>query len=265
MRPLVDALCHLDDARLDDREGALARAYEAGVHDVVSAGVHPARDAEQLKGDDSALPRPRVWRAYGIHPQEAPRDTRELDELLALLERRLDAPDVVALGECGLDKRPGMPPLDAQERALSAQLALARRRGLPVILHCVRAPGRLLEVLSRAGPLDAGGVLHGYSGAPDVIPRLTALNLSLSYGHLLANPRATRARASARVTPRDRLLVETDAPERAPAALAEHIRVLAELRTEPVDDVATTTAENARRLYGLPSPGPRLAGGHPAS
>lgn len=261
MIPLVDALAHLDDPRLGDRMAALARALAAGVHDVVSAGVHPARDEEQLVDDISPLPRPRVWRAHGIHPQEAPRGARELDVLLTLLQRRLDAPDVVALGECGLDKRPGMPPIAAQERALAAQLALARARDLPVILHCVRATGRLLDVLERAGPLAAGGVVHGYSGAPEMIERFTAVGLSFSFGHLLGNPRATKARASARATPLDRLLVETDAPERAPAALPEHVRMLAELRGGSEEVIAVATAANARRLFGLPSPGPRLAGG----
>lgn len=234
--------------------------------------MHPARDLENLDELDALVqrkglepparrsrPRPRVWRAYGIHPQEAPSDERDLEELLALLEQRLDAPDVVAIGECGLDRRPGMPPADAQERALSAQLALARRRGLPVILHCVRAPGRLLELLEETGPLVAGGLVHGYGGAPDLIPRFAALNLSLSFGHLVGNPKATKARASAKATPPERLLVETDAPERAPAALAEHVRLLAELRGQPVAEIARCTAENARRLFGLPSPGPLLA------
>ena len=257
MIPLVDALCHLDDERLPDRVEALERAYDAGVHDVVSAGTHPERDLEELT--EPARPHPRVWRAYGIHPQWVPSDPAELEAALARLERRLDAPVVVALGECGLDRRPGMPPAEAQERALSAQLALARRRGLPLILHCVRAPGRLLELLEREGALEAGGLIHGYSGAPELLERFAALNLALSFGHLVGNPRDTKARASVKATPSTRLLVETDAPERAPAALVEHVRLLAELRQQTVDEVATSTAENARRLFGLPSPGPLLA------
>ncbi len=257
--PLVDALCHLDDPRLQDRAASLARAFKAGTTDVVSAGVHPARDEELILDDNAARERPRIWRAYGVHPQEAPKSERDLDDLLTLLERRLDAPDVVALGECGLDKRPGMPPIDAQERALRAQLELARRRELPVLLHCVRAPGRLLDVLERQGPLDAGGYLHGYSGAPDVIERFVKLNLSFSFGGIVGNRYAKRARASARATPLERLLVETDAPETDSSALSAHVQALAALRGEPVDVVAEATANNARRLLGLPDPGAVLA------
>lgn len=274
MTALVDVLCHLDDPRLVDRRAALARASSAGVSDVISAGVHPAEDAVDVSDDDETsgideaaggrdMPpkRPRIWRAFGLHPREAPTSHAELDEILAVLERRLDAPDVVALGECGLDKRPGMPPIASQERALAAQLDLARRRGLPVILHCVRAPGRLLGLVAQGGPLEAGGMLHGYSGAPDVIEALTALNLSLSYGGILTNPWAKRARASARRTPSAHLLVETDAPETDPGALPLHLRALADLREEPLDAVAEATADNARRLFNLPKPGPRLAAG----
>lgn len=259
MTSLVDVMCHLDDPRLEDLRGALVRAKQAGVTDVISAGIHPAKDDAHLLDDEHARETPRLWRAYGIHPQEAPEAARDLEALMNLLENRLCAPDVVALGECGLDKRPDMPAIDAQERALAAQLAVARRRGLPVILHCVRAPGRLLDVIEREGPLPAGGLLHGYSGAPDVIDRLVALNLSFSFGHIVGNPWAKRARASARATPLERLLVETDAPEVDPAALLHHIELLAKLRDEPVDVIAEATARNARRLFGLPETGPQLA------
>lgn len=256
---LVDALCHLDDPRAGDLGALLARAADAGVTDVISAGTDPEADAFEIPG--ATHPRVRVWRAFGVHPRAVregalPRQLRALDDLLSL-------PGVVALGECGLDGRAGMPPLELQEDALRAQLAVARERALPVVLHHVRATERFLRILEEGGPLPAGGMLHGYTGAPELLPRLLAVGLSISFGGLVSRPRTKRAHASARAVPRERLLAESDAPDHPPAGtpdgpsepaqLPVTLRALAGLRGEPYDELAAATAANARRLFFLPT------------
>jgi TatD DNase family protein len=264
VRGLVDANCHLDDTRVADVEALLARAAAAGVGDVVSTGVHPRRDKRELPGRRGG---PRVWRAVGLHPQGA----ADLEDCLPLVEERAALPGVIAIGEIGLDRREGMPVLALQRRALEAQLELARGLGLPVVLHEVRAHAALLEVLDRCGPLAAGGYLHGYTGPAELVDEWLAHGLSLSFGGMVTNPRARRCRAAAAAVPLDRLLVESDTPDHPPrglgsaqsepAGIALVLFELARLRGAQPEALAAATADNARRLLGLPAPGPLLTQG----
>lgn len=257
MSALVDVLAHLDDPRITEPAAALlARAAAAGVTDVVHVGTDPLADDDVAEAAGGA----RLWRAHGVHPMAA---GARLDEKLARLEERLDEPRVVALGECGVDQRDGMPPLDVQLRALRAQLALARARGLPVILHIVHATEVALDVLRDAGPLP-GGLWHGFSGAPEVAARaVRELDLHVSFGGQAANPRAKRAQKSAAAVPAERLLLESDTPDHfpgppqegrlsEPAHLLRTLAAVAALRGVPADALGATTAHNARRLLGLP-------------
>lgn len=257
---LVDSLCHLEDPRIENVRALLERAAKVGVTDVVSVGTDPRYDPRAIPG--AADPRVRVWRAFGIHPRAAREDL--LEEQLRALEEKLSLPGVVALGECGLDGRPEMPSLDVQERALQAQLSLARERRLPVVLHHVKATERFLRALEVGGPFAGGGMLHGYTGAPDPLSRLFALNLSVSFGGLVSRPRSLRAHASAKAAPLARLLIESDAPDHPPAGTPDGIaepahlpvtlRALAALREEPYEVLMEATSLNARRLFRLPAP-----------
>jgi TatD DNase family protein len=191
------------------------------------------------------LATPSMWRAYGIHPQAvAP---AVLDEQLATLEHRLDEPGVVALGECGLDTRPAMPPLEAQEQALRAQLAIAARRRLPVLLHIVHAWPRALHLLEESEVRQ--GVWHGFAGPKEAIEPALRLGLYLSVGGALLRTNARRPREVARHIPALRLLVETDAPDLPPERLVDVIDELALLRGQTAAEVARLTAANARAAY----------------
>lgn len=249
---LIDALVHLEDPRIANVGALLDRAATAGVHDVICGATDPR--AAPFSITHAIV---RVHAACGLHPRVV--DPSRIDAQVDALAAQIDDARPIAIGECGLDARSEMPPLDDQARALAGVLEIARARDLPVIFHLVRATERFLDVLA---PFDGvRGVVHGFTGAPEVARALVSRGLSLSFGGAVADPRARRARAAARVVPRDRLLIESDTPDHPvegyeasePAMLPVVVRALAALRGEDADAVARTTAENARALFALPA------------
>lgn len=164
------------------------------------------------------------------------------------------------MGECGLDwyRTRDTAGRQRQRRAFRAQLALARERDLPVVVHCVRAYGVLLEICERDGVPSAGGMIHAWTGAPELVPRALRLGLHLSFGPVVFVAR--RARAAVAEVPDARLLVETDCPDQAPpghgrgepADLVPVAAEVARLRGTEPEAVLASTAANARRLLGLP-------------
>ncbi len=265
---LVDAHCHLNSERLDATPTALlAEAAEAGVDAIVMAGVDPACWASQ-----QALVRAfpgRVHPVFGLHPQVIPGlDAGAVDAALGALDALLGRCRPVALGETGLDRLTpeAQAALPLQEAAFAAQLGLARRHALPVVLHLLRAEAPALALLRRVGLPPRGGVVHSFSGAAPFARALVDLGLHVSFSGTLTLPQSRRLREAARAVPRDRLLVETDAPDQVPwparqdgpprpnrpAHLRHVVAALAEARGEPFEAVAAITAENARRLFDLP-------------
>jgi TatD DNase family protein len=236
---VIDALVHLE--RCDDPTRAAEQAARVGVSAMLCAGVDPRTDRPlpPLQAP------PEVWRAFGIHPEAV--DDDQLDAQLIALERHLDGAGVLALGECGLDARPGRPPRQVQERAFTAQLALAAQRELPVVLHLVRAHVRGLALVEESGVRH--GVWHGFSGPREAIAPALRLGLSLSVGGLVLNQGASRLRETVPHIPADRLLVETDAPELPPERLVDVVAEVARLRGERPIDVARRTEHNARAVY----------------
>lgn len=130
---------------------------------------------------DAALFRPRPGALYsaGIHPWWTADETQAA-RMLAALPALLAHPQVVALGECGLDAQRGAP-LEAQEELLRAQIRLAERAGLPVTLHVVRAFDRLLRLHKELRPTTQWTV-HGFRGRPALARQLLSAGLDLSFG-----------------------------------------------------------------------------------
>jgi TatD DNase family protein len=265
---MVDAHCHLSSTRLDaPPETLVAEALAAGVGDIVMAGVDPACWARQQVIAE-AFPR-RVHPVFGLHPQVIP----DLDEggvaaALGELEALLGRVRPVAVGETGLDRLTAEADaaLPLQEVAFAAQLGLARRFDLPVVLHLLRAEAPSLALLRRHGVPPRGGVVHSFSGAAPFARALVDLGLHVSFCGTLTLPQSRRLREAARAVPPDRLLVETDAPDQLPwsargdgprrpnrpACLPLVVEALAEALGAPAAAVAELTAENARRLFSLP-------------
>lgn len=258
---MIDTHCHLDSPAFDgDREQALARARAVGVTDVVVPAVEPSGWPGLVTLGAS---HPGLHVALGIHPQALPGmapsgDDRHLADLEALLARG----GAVAVGECGLDG-PSVEagaPLDRQRAVLRGHLAIARRLGLPVLLHTLRVHDAMLEELARDG-LPSGGVLHSFSGSAEQVPAFAALGLHFSFAGPVTYEGARKPLAAARSVAPDRLLVETDAPDQSPhphrgtrnepAHLPLVLGAVALARGVTPGELERLTTENARRLLRL--------------
>jgi TatD DNase family protein len=255
---VFDSHCHLQE--LEDVDAALARARAAGVTGMLLPGVAPEgweRDDALAAAHDSLLV------AYGLHPQlVAALDDAACDRILDALDERLARrdPRVVAVGEIGLDgvgeRRQS---LERQERVFRAQLALARRHQLPVALHILKQHPRALEILA-VEPLPQGGVLHSCSAPRELVPGYLALGFYLSFsGSVTWHDGDNKAARAAAAVPRERLLVESDAPDQTPephrpgrnepAFLVAIVRSIAHLWGVDFAEAARITDENARRLF----------------
>ena len=235
-----------------DLPGVLARARAAGVRRMLTIGtdVETSRAAVALAGRE-----PDVWAAVGIHPHDA---ASADDTALAELERLAGVARVVAIGETGLDFFRDLSPRAAQARAFRAQLALARRLGKPVVVHCRDAHAETLAILAEARVGDTGGIMHCFSGDLDVARRCLDLRLLISLAGPVTYPKARALPDVARAVPADRLVVETDCPflppqphrgkRNEPAYLTITAARVAELRGEPLEDLAARTTANARAL-----------------
>jgi len=253
---LFDTHAHLHFPEFaGDLDAVLARARAAGVRGMVTIGtdVPTSRAAAAL-----AEREPDVWAAVGIHPHEA----ADADEGgLAEIERLASAPRVVAIGETGLDFFRDRAPRSAQTRAFAAQVALARRLGKPVLVHCRDAHAATLALLAADGPLERGGIMHCFSGDVTVARRCIEFGLLVSLAGPVTYPKPGALPEVARTIPADRLVVETDCPflppqpyrgkRNEPAYLAITAARVAELRGEPLADLAARMSENARVLFRL--------------
>lgn len=272
---LFDSHCHLDFLEFDaDRADVLQRAREAGVSDMLVPGYEPEQwlhaGAIALAATERGLT---VWTAVGIHPYALAGGARTWvgrapGALAATLAEAATQVGVVAIGECGLDApladRAGEEcSLAHQSAVLREHLHAATTCELPLVLHVVKAHGLALELLrgAPAAPaLTARGVIHAFSGSPELVREYVDLGFMLAFGGALTRPNHDRVRAAARATPDEWLLVETDAPSgqlaggperNEPAELARVVDALAQLRGQTVEHVAALTHANAWRLFQL--------------
>jgi TatD DNase family protein len=250
---MFDTHLHLDLLG-DAGPASLAAAALRGVTHLCAIGVDP-RVPASLQG--AAPAGVVVVRALGLHPQEV-KDAADVDAALAALDERLRhrADDVVAVGECGLDARPGIGDPALHERAFRAQLLLARRHALPVVLHGVRRDAAMLQALDDEYGDDARtgrvrGVWHGFSSSTDTMKHAVRRGLSISVGFLVLNEKARRLREAVPHIPLERLVVETDAPPLPPERLVDVVDEVARLRGVSRDEIARATTANARALFGV--------------
>jgi TatD DNase family protein len=252
---LVDSHTHIDMAQFDgDREAVVARARAQGVRELLIVG-----GVDDEEGHHRAL---RVADALGVpasagvHPHEAKlADEGVYDELLGLAREGR----IVAIGEVGLDFHYDHSPRPIQREAFRRQVRLARVAGLPLIVHTREADEETAAILEEEGAAEAGGVIHCFSGGRELAQRALALGFYISFSGIVTFPRTEVIQGVAREVPRDRLLIETDAPFLAPpphrgkrnepAFVVEVARTVASLRGEPAETVGAAALENFARLF----------------
>lgn len=207
---MIDSHCHLQSLAADECERALDRARERGVEGFLVPAIRLS-DADRLL--DLCARHGDMWCSLGVHPHEAEswRDG-DSDRLRALL----DAPGVVAVGECGLDFHYDLSPRDVQERVMREQWDLALEVGLPVIVHNRASDDRMRAVL--ADPVYAGlqADFHSYAGDDQLLDVVLERGFAVGISGMITFKNAENIRSIARRAPRDRLLVETDTPYLAP-------------------------------------------------
>jgi TatD DNase family protein len=225
-----DAHNHLQDDRFGGQTGPLIDACRRV--GVVRMVVNGACESDWPHVLELARQYPEVLPSLGIHPWYVAERT---DEWLLRLAKALDRIPA-AVGEIGLDRwKPGLP-YEGQEEVFLAQLALAAERDLPVSVHCLRAWGRLFELL-RAQALPASGfLLHSYGGPKEMVKPLTELGAYFSFPGYYLHARKVRQREAFLAVPLDRLLIETDAPDQrlpSPAEADPAFRLILESANVP--------------------------------
>ncbi len=260
----LDSHCHLTaDRYAEDRDEVIARARQAGVDTLIAIGsgygIEGNAHAVALAEGDA-----QIHATVGVHPHEA---SQLDDDLRVRLRAWLEHPEVVAVGECGLDYHYMNSDREAQRTAFAEQLGWARDLDMPVTIHVrgdePNAYDELLEIWRAEGGDQLEGVLHCYTGTREFALRAVDAGFLVSFSGILTFKRSEALRDTARALPLDRLMVETDAPFLAPqgqrgkrnepAWVVLVGEVLAELHGRTSEEVAQVTTENARRFFRLPA------------
>lgn len=246
---LVDTHCHLDDQKFDaDRAQVIERALAAGVELMMAIGTGGELDVAIQQAERY----PFIYATIGVHPHDAAKAT---PDTFARLRDLASHPKVLAVGEIGLDYHYDFSPRDVQRSVFERQLEIASEFHKPIVIHTREA---WEDTLAQVTALPHGGIMHCFTG--DAAQARQALNLGfhLSFGGVLTFPKAESLREAARITPEDRLLVETDCPYLAPvphrgkrnepAFVVATARRLAEVRGATPEAIAECTTRNFRAL-----------------
>ncbi|KZQ14693.1 deoxyribonuclease [Klebsiella pneumoniae] len=257
MHRFIDTHCHFDFPPFTgDEEQSIAKAAEAGVQAIIVPSVEAAYFSRVL---DLSTRHPALYAALGLHPIVIERhrneDIEQLDEIVQTAGDKL-----VAIGEIGLDLYREHPHFERQQTILDAQLRLAKRHDLPVILHSRRTHDKLAMHLKRID-LPRKGVVHGFSGSLQQAQRFIELGYKIGVGGTITYPRASKTRDVMAQLPLSALLLETDAPDmplngfqgqpNRPEQAARVFATLCELRKETEEAIAGALLENTRSVFGI--------------
>ena len=253
----VDTHCHLDGEEFrDDLEAVVARAREAGVGAIGIPGI-------DLASCDTVMAMCRRYPGYcypmlGLHPEEVKADWQTV---LAQIKPRLSEPQVVAIGEVGLDFYWSREFEQAQLAAFEEQVKWSVEYRLPLMIHCRKAQHELVAILKRYQNDLPGGVFHCFTGnAIEAQELLQFERFVLGIGGVLTFKKSKLPETLAEVVPMDRIVLETDAPYMAPvpmrgqrnepAYVAHVCRKLAEVYGVSVETAGQVTTANAKRVLG---------------
>lgn len=254
----IDSHAHLDDPRFDqDRESIIENLREDGIDMVINIGADKESSFSTL---ELAKKYDNIYAVVGVHPHTA----SELEgEGLNWLRELAKEEKVVAIGEIGLDFYYDNSPRDIQRKWFKAQLQLAKKLGLPVVIHTRDAAKETYDILKEAaadGKLKV--LMHCYSGSAEMAIDYAKLGFYIALGGAVTFKNARVPREVASVVPLENLMIETDCPYMTPepfrgkrnepklvSLVAEKI---AEIKGITVDELAKATADNTRSFFRLP-------------
>ncbi len=252
---LIDSHCHLDYlARDGDLEEIVGRARRAGVSAMVTICT---KLSEFDIVRNIARRFPEVSCSVGVHPHEAAEEGQDTPDRLCALA---DQPEVVGIGETGLDYFYEHSPREAQQRSFRSHIAAARQTGLPLIVHTRDADADTVAILrEEAGQGAFDGVIHCFTAGPELAEAALELGFYIGVSGIMTFKKAEELRETLRLVPLERLLVETDAPylapvpqrgkQNEPAFVVHTAAALAELKAVKADELAAVTSENFYTLF----------------
>jgi len=261
---LIDSHAHIQLKNFNnDREAMLARAKKAGVGCIITIGF-------DLETSVSAISLAEkydfVYATVGMHPHDAKLLN---DGTIEKFRELAQHPEVVALGEMGLDYYRNLSPRPVQQKAFETQLQLAHELNLPIIVHDRDAHEDIMKILRRYvrrenrknGEKNSRGVLHCFSGDIDMAKEALDLGFYISIAGPVTYPKSSSLQRVAREVPIDSLLLETDCPwltpqfrrgkRNEPAYVKAIAEKVAELRSVSVTTVADATTANVKNLFGI--------------
>lgn len=247
--PIFDSHAHYDDDRFAQKQEILSQLPENGVVGVINCAVNLASSNTAV---EFSLKYPHFWAAVGIHPENLSDGSFQpaLFEPLAKLDK------TVAIGEIGLDYYWDKTNAKEQCRVFEEQLVFANKLQLPVIVHDRDAHADTLQLLQKHRPR---GVVHCFSGSPEMAKEVLALGMYLGVGGVLTFKNAKKTVEVVRQLPLDRLLLETDAPYLAPEPYrgklnrSEYIyfvaKRVAEIKNVSLKTVLEAALQNTKNLF----------------
>lgn len=253
---LFDTHAHLQNELLEDQfEQIMERARQAGVEKIACVGYDLPSSQQALK---LAQKHEEICAVAGVHPHDA----KDLDESsLAELYQLARDPQVVAIGEIGLDYYRDLSPRDLQQKAFIAQIKLAREVGKPIVIHDRDAHQDVFDIIKQEGGGKDGGIMHCYSGNLPLAIEFMKRGFYISFAGPLTFKNSRRAQEVASKISLDRILVETDCPyltpepyrgkTNEPAYVRYVADKLAELRGRNKDEMAFMTYRNACEAYRI--------------
>jgi TatD DNase family protein len=254
---LVDTHCHLDYLADEKLAPLIEQCHQAGVSHILTIGVEPSNLGAVL---NIANHHPSVFGALGIHPHHASDYSDQVEQEII---KGASSNKIVAIGECGLDYHYNHSPATVQKEVFERELDLASQLNLPVIIHTREADEDTIQILKNfSNSLPKKGVLHCYSAGEKLAQFVLDQGFYLGFTGIITFAKADNVRKIVRMTPLERLLIETDAPflapkphrgrKNSPLYLPYIAQEMAVILNQNSNDLYQQLRSNTTTLFGLP-------------
>ena len=253
---LFDSHAHLNAIQYEqDIVEVIQRAKDEKVTHIVVVGFDKETISKAMELTDQY---DMIYAAVGWHPVDAIDMT---DEDLNWIKQLAAHPKVVAIGEMGLDYYWDKSPKDIQKEVFRKQIQLAKEVKLPIIIHNRDATEDVVRILKEENASEVGGIMHCFTGSLEVAKQCMDMNFYISFGGPVTFKNAKKPKEVVKEIPMDRLLIETDCPyltphpfrgkRNEPSYVKYVAEQIAELRGDTLEEIATKTSDNAKKLFGI--------------